>query len=100
MEQLRDAVGPQDVPPPPPQSVATAANPPFWRKIAGQPSVQLPLYRRTRTMPNGAIEETMWGPSAVQAIRWLVVLILGAIAIWKGGDASGAKEALLKWLLK
>jgi hypothetical protein len=75
-----------------------AASLPLWRKLAGQPGVVLPLYQRTRTKKNGEVEDTMWGPSAVQAIRWLVVLILGGLLIWKAASIPGAAETLLKWL--
>jgi hypothetical protein len=122
MEQLRDAVAPpeeaketalspqraapvaasppaalpeaKESPPPP----AVAPCPPYWRKIIGQPGVPLPLFHRTWTKPNGEGGEIMWGPAAVHAIRWIVVLILGAFAILKSGSGSELTETVLKWL--
>jgi hypothetical protein len=100
MEQSHDGLArPEKSAQPPAASVnGGAASLPLWRKLAGQPAVVLPLYQRTRTKKNGEIENTMWGPSAVQAIRWLVVLILGGLLIWKAASIPGAAETLLRWL--
>jgi hypothetical protein len=60
-----------------------------------------PLYRRTKTKPNGETQETVWGPSAVKAMQWIVVLILGVA--WavstKAGIAPGPLETLLRWIV-
>jgi hypothetical protein len=95
MEQSHDGLAPPESPPAP----ANGAGPlPLWRRPAGQPAAVLPLYQRTRTKRNGEVEDTMWGPAAVQALRWLVVLILGGLLIWKAASIPGAAETLLKWL--
>jgi hypothetical protein len=103
VEPLRDAVIQSEnentkntnIPPVP----TGTGSPTLWRKLMGQPGVPLPLYQCTTTKANGEVRETMWGPSAVQGIRWLVVLILGAMAILILKDGSAAPMLpFLKWL--
>lgn len=84
---------PQD----PPLPASRSPDPSMWRKFIGQPGVRLPLFYRIIKRPNGEIVEVMWGPTAVQLLRWVVVLILGSLTIWKGGSVPGLAEAF-KWL--
>jgi hypothetical protein len=83
--------------PPPPAKSASSGNRPtsWWLRLFGRPGIQLPLFHRTRKRPNGDVEETMWGPSAVQAIRWMVVLVLGLILILKNPALA---DALIRWI--
>jgi hypothetical protein len=72
-----------------------ARSPAFWRALIGQPGVPLPLFQKTTTkMAGEEIRETLWGPAAVQIVRWIVLLILGVCLILKGGDTSG----FWKWI--
>jgi hypothetical protein len=65
----------------------------LWRKLIGQPGITLPLYQHITTRP-GSVRETTVGACAVQIVRWIVVLILGIVLIWKGGDTNG----FWKWI--
>jgi hypothetical protein len=69
-----------------------------WQTMIGKPRFPLPLYQRTTRNANGEVQVTMWGPCAVHAIRWIVVLILGIGLIWKGATAPVVTETLLKFL--
>jgi hypothetical protein len=63
-----------------------------------RPGVPLPLYQHTTTRANGDHEERTFGPAVVQCIRWLVVLILGIVMIWKSPSTSNIVGPFLKWL--
>jgi hypothetical protein len=65
---------------------------PTWRKLLGQPMSPHPFFESTT---NGAERKILLGPSVVLAIKWIVILILGILLIFKDGSSAAP---LLKWL--